>query len=408
MPESDVALAIHELQEPGRIERVEQGNGRVRFKDLMLLSPGIWTDAASRQAIYYGPKGIKSAAENITENRVNFLHEREDETWMVGEFDPDTVYVDDKGRLFADVIIDTTKAAGQLADEALTKALETNGTQGIEGPSVEIRGLDYEWNEDKGAKEIIEAELNGLALVGVGISPGPASETASFAHQTRERAVALAEGDGPTPRILRLNMSDRAPDGETVPGTDEPTMPDEAHKLANRLLADMDKREVADIVADTWDGLSVDDVLEILDDAQEAIAPDEAEPEEAPDDEGEADMGEDEDEEDEADLEQDEDEEDEPPEATMATELRELIQALREDLEQRLADLEAQLADLDDQAATTEALSDVDQRLAKLENEPKDPKSLADHNGDKPMDLNLAESLGGDRDPHRQVKVSRR
>ena len=40
------------------IERVEEDGNTVRFRNLKLLSPGVWSDAGSQTATYYPPEGI--------------------------------------------------------------------------------------------------------------------------------------------------------------------------------------------------------------------------------------------------------------------------------------------------------------------------------------------------------------
>lgn len=361
------ALAIHTLEEPGTITRTEEGDDRVRYEDVMLLSPGVWTDAASQQPIHYSERGIRNSHTNWEDTTLNFLHEQEDEIWQIGEVDDESAYVDDEGRLFADLVLDTSKASGELADEALETALETGGKQGIEGPSVEITGHDYEFDRDAGVKELVEGTFRGAALVGVGISPGPASKTASFEHQTDERAVALQSSDGEL-RILRLNNAGEESGVSTVPDD----VPTEAAEWTHRLQeSDVTKQEIADIVADAYEGLDPATVLSILDDAQEEMGDDDEDEEELethPDDE------EEEDEEDMADNDEEDDEDEEEDEVNIdLTTLQDRLEALSE----RITKLEDALPD-EEILASNEDLEDIEARIQNLEDMEEDPDSLAE------------------------------
>ena len=188
-------ITLADIQEPGAIERIEQDDGSVRYTDVLLLAPGVWGDAGSGRHIYYSPEGIENSADNWSDNTINLFHERENEIVDVGSVDTDEVFVDGDGNLYADLVFTRANDASRLADDLLQQALETNGREGIQGPSVELRGEDYRFNETHGTHELVEGTFNGLGLVGLGVGPGPGSKDAAFEKQTRDRAVALSDAE---------------------------------------------------------------------------------------------------------------------------------------------------------------------------------------------------------------------
>ena len=133
------------------IERVEEDGNTVRFRNLKLLSPGVWSDAGSQTATYYPPEGIANLEAHYNESEhngppVNIMHDLDMDTFeaheasVAGYIDPETLDTDDDGNLFGDVVFDTSKGAGQFADENLQSTLENKGAVGFGGPSVEIDG----------------------------------------------------------------------------------------------------------------------------------------------------------------------------------------------------------------------------------------------------------------------------
>lgn len=383
-PPEGPALAMHALQEPGRITREERGDDTVVYKDIMLIAPGVWKDAASGEPIYYSPRGLKNAVQNVTARKFNFLHERQDELWEVGHFENE--YADEDGRIFADVVLNTGKTAGQLADEALEAALQTGGNRGVEGPSIEIMGNRYEFDLEKGVREVVDGEINGAGLVGIGITPGPASKSAAFGQQTAERGVALADGDVPE-RILTLTSGQQDYTASTVAEGDDSSPPPKVFEMAQGLLQDgsMDKREVADIVADTWESLSADDVLEVLEDA--SASEDEDDEDEDDQQQDAATDDEDDDGEDES-PETDEGEDDDGDEGQdLAGQVMQAIEQLEADVNERLSSLKAELEQLQNEnqdLAESEAIQELQERISTLEDRTQEPQSLADGgtNGD--------------------------
>jgi len=63
-PNPDTLLA--QFREAGDINRVEDGQ-TVTYKRVMLLSPGVWTDAGSETTVDYSSKGIRESAENFVD-----------------------------------------------------------------------------------------------------------------------------------------------------------------------------------------------------------------------------------------------------------------------------------------------------------------------------------------------------
>ena len=72
------------------IERVEEGDERVRYKNLKLLSPGVWSDAGSQTATYYPPEGIANLEAYYNESEhngppVNIMHDLDMDTVVAHE-----------------------------------------------------------------------------------------------------------------------------------------------------------------------------------------------------------------------------------------------------------------------------------------------------------------------------------
>lgn len=374
-------LSLADVRQPGTIERREE-EGSVRYTDVLLIAPGVWTDANSRQRIWYSPEGIQNSADNWADDRLNLLHEQEDETLEIGHVDTASTYVDETGNLYGDLVLHRDNDASRLADDSLKRALETGGAEGIRGPSVELRGEEYRWNSEHEAHELVEGTFTGVGLVGLGLTAGPASKPADFARQTAARAVALADGDGDPPVYTLDNDHEMTIDTETV-----------RQRLADEGV------ELDDVDDDTLE-TALADALET-----EASDPD---PDDPPADGTEADLQEDEDDEDEAeeqtdgdDTPEDEDEDDGDDETDMSALVEQLnanfgeVQERLEALDQRLTSLEDeteqlrtsdtsmteiadQLETLADGAAEAETVSDLESRLEALESEPEEPKSLAD------------------------------
>ena len=357
-PADTAHVALAELQDPGAISRDEEEDGTVRYGNVLLLAPGVWGDAGSGRHILYSEEGIENSADNWEDNTVNLFHERENEVTDVGEVDTSSIFLgEDNGGLYGDVVLHMENDASRMADDLLQQALETNGREGLQGPSVELRGEEYRWNSDEGVHELVEGTFNGLGLVGLGVSPGPGSEDAAFAEQTRERAVALAS-DG----------------GADVLTRHQPTM-DRDH-----VLEQLGER-----------GVDVDDpddeTLQTLAEAFDIALQDDE------DGGGEGDDMDDEEEEDDADDEDDDVEVNLEDVAGRVDDLADQvaqnadrIDSMAQQFEElddgaNLSDLFDTVSDVSEQLETlaeAETVEDLDERLQAIEDEPEDPTSLAD------------------------------
>lgn len=362
-------VAIHDLaetQDPGRIERVEQEGGSVRYRNVLMLAPGVWSDAGSGRRIFYSSDGIANSADNWSETTVNLFHERENEVTDVGDVDTESLFLGEAdGGLYGDIVLHMDNPASRFADEALQNALETGGQEGLQGPSVELRGEEYTFNEARGAHELVEGTFLGLGLVGLGVSPGPGSKDAAFAEQTRERAVALA-GDGDAD-LLTLQHHE----------TESMNREDQLALLAEHgidLDDDVDDETVQTLLA----------ALELQEDEDDGDGEDE-EGDESDDD---------------SDGDDDGDEMDLSDVAARVDGLADQVEMNAERIEaiaeatEALQDGEVDLAELSDSVAEVdesletladaEAVSDLEERLAAIEDEPEDPASLADGTDEPP------------------------
>jgi len=366
-------VTLAALQNPGAITRDEEEDGKVRYGNVLLLAPGVWGDAGSGRHILYSEEGIANSADNWTDTTVNLFHERDNETAAVGDVDTDSIYIgEDDGGLYGDIVLHMDNPASKFADEALQEALATNGREGLQGPSVELRGEDYRWNDEHGVHELVEGTFNGLGLVGLGVSPGPGSEDAAFAEQTRERAVALAstgEADVLTPDTTHDTMNESEL-RERLAAEDVPIDADEADEDELRQLAAAFDVELADDEDDDPDG--------------------DGDNESQPDDDD--------------NMQDDEDDEMEMALEDVAAQVEEIGQRVSENSERidamadRFEDLDegSNLSELFDTVSEMterlETLADADdveeleQRLQALEDEPEAPTSLADVAGNEPTD----------------------
>jgi cob(I)alamin adenosyltransferase len=264
----------------------------------------------------------------------------------------------DDGELYADLEIDTSNAAGEYADQNLKQTLESEGTKGFGGPSVEIdaEGQDVDWNEDKGVKELLSGYISGLGLV-----KNPASKPVHFARQTAERGVALSEAQ------TTYTLEKERKHMDTISDVDEARSTLDNYGFEG--LDEMSDEDVMDMVEDLHDDLMVtDDDMgyggEMADDMEE------------------------DEEEDEEDMDMMDDD--------MQEELANLRQRL-EVLEDEMSTMSAMGEDLADAETVSELsesvetirteLSDVQETTKELAEEPKEPKTLSDDgepSGDDP------------------------
>lgn len=351
------------------IERKEEG-GQVRYTSVRLLGPGVWTDAESKETIWYSPRGI-SNLELDPDNTLNMMHDENNEVSDVGMIDPESVETDDDGYLYGDLVLHLDNSASEYADENLQATLESGGAKGFGGPSVEIRNHedDVQYNEERGMRELVGGKLTGAALVS-----NPASKNVAFATQTAQRGVALSDS---SQGVMVLEQ-------------------DETHMDATKILEAVDVHELADAedvqddaqnIADELD-VPVDEVLEVLDPLLDMDG------EEEENEGDEQDMEDDEDD-DEEDAEDEEGEEEEMDMETKVQSLEERLSNLEEMMESAMQaeDVEATLSDeiedakqdlADDETVQEleEAKEDLEKRLSELEEKPETPRSLADGEGE--------------------------
>jgi hypothetical protein len=269
--------------------------------------------------------------------------------------------------VFADIVIETNNAAGEFADENMQATLESGGSKGFGGPSVEIpeEGQVVEPNREKGVKELIKGFIDGLGLL-----KRPAAKNTHFARQTAERAVALSDGEDS--KVFKREdkfMSDtidREKFLETLNLEESDLDLGEEKQLEDVAVEDM-----MGLVADAYD-IPVADLMDALDPMLDG----DGEGEDMENQEGEK----------EDEPEEEEEEEDEMDMADMENQvesLQERVQALEDMIDDMMAaeDLEEakeELADAETVAELRVAKDELEKRLSELEEEPDDPKTLAD------------------------------
>lgn len=235
--------SLAEFREAGDIQRVEDGN-TVVYKRVMLLSPGVWTDAGSEMTVDYSADGIRASAENFVdlesvqaaipdwqrlnnEQRaqalanagddvladaipLNFLHgpsmydaESLDD---IGSIPTDSIIVDDSGRLYGDLHLSTDTAQGETAidlmDEVLEAAQDPNAKTPPVGPSVEIPADRVDETDDA------MLELQEAWISGVGIVFNPASRPVELGTQAQSRAIAMSAADSDTTGIVIRQLAE--------------------------------------------------------------------------------------------------------------------------------------------------------------------------------------------------------
>lgn len=193
-PEGHDLRGLAQFRDAGTIQRTEQEGG-ILYKRICLLAPGVWTDAGSRQTVLYDGDAIRASADNWVDNQVNLMHgpALHDALTLgdIGEVRTDSIVVDDEDRLFADIYLHENTPASELAVELMDEALESDGKNGIDGPSVEITDDVTHFDDDRGLTVMDEMTFSGIGLVF-----NPASKPVELESQIRERAVAMAEDVG--------------------------------------------------------------------------------------------------------------------------------------------------------------------------------------------------------------------
>jgi len=275
-----------------------------------------------------------------------------------GYIDPDSLSVEDK-KLFGDIVLDTDSEAGAYGDANLKRALETGGTQGFGGPSVELTTGRYDLEDidhPQAEQKVVAADLHGVGLV-----RDPASRESSMSNQVAERGVALS--DGSNAKVMRLQ--------NTSMNLEELRATLEEYGLE---CDEMSKSEMMDMAAK----LGVE-----LDDAEYDDEEGEMEAEDEPED----------DEEEDSDLAEDMD----PEEVVaMVQALRERIESLEEEheallkeyddkeedeeeMQEELSALRDDVKELADSKESLESdLEEKERRLSAIEEQPEEPKTNAD------------------------------
>lgn len=245
---------LRTLRDLERIERREEDNS-VRYTNIMLLAPGEWTDAGSRETVWYSPEGIANSVDNWEDNTVNLLHDMDNEVSEVGEVDTDTTAVDDDGNLYGDIVLHMENAASEYADEMMQTALESGGEKGIGGPSVEIPSDITEHNDERGILELVEATFSGVGLV-----DRPASKPVDMGVQSADRVVALSSAEEADVWTQRTNT-----DKDRIAGMDPEDL-DERLSTIERQLS-----ELAEDGGDDEEGEEEETEMEAVDMAAEYV-----------------------------------------------------------------------------------------------------------------------------------------
>jgi hypothetical protein len=344
------------------IERNQEDGGAVRYANLELLTEGVWTDQKSRTPTLYPEDGIAEIEAEYDDGQhgppVNVMHDVDPTSGEVhkpshaGHVDPNSLTYHN-GALTGDIVLDTSTAAGEFADENLQSALESEGRVGFGGPSVEL-DLDPETHIQNSDHPEAEKEIMGGWLTGLGLVMDPADNNVAFDRQTRERAVAM--GDSQTDKAVYRQR--------TLMNPEESRETLESHGIETD---DMSDEEVVDFAESLHD-----DLMEEMEDMEET---ENASDEEDEEEEEDMDMGDYEDEE--------EDEEEE--EAEMMDEGA--IQSLNEqidDLWDAVDELKGSMMSESEkeELAAAETVEEIDKRLSEIEEEPADRKTLAEGSTD--------------------------
>jgi BMFP domain-containing protein YqiC len=383
------------------IERVQEDDTTVRYKNLKLLSPGVWADAGSEQATYYPPDGIGNLEASYDEGEhdgppVNIMHDLDMESFdahdasVCGHVDPKSLDTDDDGNLYGDIVFNLEKGAGQFADENLQSTLEKEGTVGFGGPSVEIpaEGLQQSHDEARDMPRVDGGLLSGVAMV-----MDPASKNVNFAREAARRPVALsASGD----KVKVLSRKDT--------GMRDKLLSNVAEKLT---LMDVDEvRETLDMFGfgGDMDEMTDEEVMDMAEDLHEDLMADLEGDGEGEDQEmGDYEDDEDEDEDDETEMQEDDDEEMDDDMDSLRESVANLSSRL-EDLEDAMSqamtsdDVGQELAAADTVKTLREEKEALASRVEELENQPAESKTLADAEGGEDIDWSDADD-GIDYDP---------
>ncbi len=365
------------------IEREELGDNKVVYKSLKLLDSGVWTDQTSKTPTLYDDRTMDNVEPVYDSNQfdgppVNVMHDlspegEPNEASISGHVEPDSIRASG-GALFGDVVLDTSTAAGQFTDENLQSALESSGQVGFGGPSVELQPTEMAEDVDHPTAEehVEKAELTGLGLV-----MQPASKSVDFAQETRTREVALSSKDAKAVYLKDNTMSAKTLTINDLRGDLE------QYNIDTEDMTDEDILEFAKgLHGDLMEDLQEMDEAELMDDDEEE------------DDEDDSEMGDygdhDDDEEEDKDMEHDSMEAMQEQLQNLATRLEDLEDAMSQALS--ADDVEQELSELKQELADAEAVEEVDKRLSAIEEQEKDRKTLADSGTGEDFDWSNADS----------------
>jgi len=366
------------------IEREELSDGKVAYRGLKLIDSGVWTDSNSETPTLYDSRtfeNVQPKHEGRDGPPVNIAHDihkdgpnagEPHEASIGGHIDPKSLDTDGEA-LFGDVILDTDDAAGAFADENLKSALENDGTAGF-SPSVELMPTELRDADHPRAEEYVAgAELTGLGLV-----RDPASKSVDLAHETQNRAVAMAASDK---------------DAKALYLQDDSMSSDKTLMDANEI------RETLDMFGfDGLDEMTDDEVMDMAEDLHEDLMAD-LDGGEGDEEEGQemGDYEDDEDEDEEMDEMADGDDEIDAMQdqlANMAERLEELEDAMSDTLsEGDVEETREELSAAKDEIETLrEEKKELSGRVETLEEIPKDAKTLAEGSVDDDIDWSDAET----------------
>lgn len=364
IPPSSLDMSSHRILAnrtlAGPIERTEQDDGTVMYKNMAFLDRGVWVDAGSEKPAEYDPEELAVAEDNT----LNIAHDQDNEVSEIGHIKADSWEVED-GTGYADVVLDMDSPASEFADENLQSALESKGEVGFGGWSIELPPHSYDLEEgETGYPKVVNGKIAGGGLV-----MDPASKTTSIGHQTAKRQVAMARAlsaDSQTTKVyLKQNTS-----------MSEETREKILSEVLGRELQIDEIQDDAQKIADELD-VPIGEVMEVLDPLLDM------------DEEGEG-----ENEEEDAEMEDYEEEEEEEEDTemqdvdelmSMVESMQERMDAIEEAHEELMGgeEMEAELSEAKDELkkelADAETVEEIDERLSEVENEPKkDRKTLAD------------------------------
>lgn len=196
--EADLRVMAGPLEGGPQVERIEEGDGKVRYTNIMLLDSGEWTDALKRETIFYAPEAIERSASNWIDVRdrddvnkapLNHYHEHDKPAENLGHVDVTSVK-GLNGSMYGDLVFHCRTQRSEEMERMMQLALETDGEEGLGGVSVEIAEEETKWDPERGLYRMKE-----LWFSGVGVVQEPAASTVSFDEQFENRAVALASGE---------------------------------------------------------------------------------------------------------------------------------------------------------------------------------------------------------------------